>query len=72
MPLFGNLFKDEPLPENGFIDLPADKPGFGVTLNREELDLRRTILLNKPLDFRQEIRTLERNNVDPRPIQDNG
>jgi len=33
-PLFGTLFTDEPLPKNGYIDLP-DKPGFGVTLNRE-------------------------------------
>ena len=30
------LFTDEPLPEGGFIDLP-DRPGFGVTLNREKL-----------------------------------
>jgi len=33
---FGGLFTDEPLPKDGFIDLP-DKPGFGVTLNRENL-----------------------------------
>ena len=30
------LFTDEPLPRDGFIDLP-DRPGFGVTLNREGL-----------------------------------
>ena len=30
-PYFGGLFKDEPLPKGGFIDLP-DRPGFGVTL----------------------------------------
>jgi len=36
MPYFGGLFPDEPLPKDGFIDLP-DKPGFGVTLNREGL-----------------------------------
>lgn len=35
-PYFGGLFVDEPLPKNGFIDLP-DAPGFGVTLNRENL-----------------------------------
>ena len=35
-PYFGGLYSDEPLPKNGFIDLP-DKPGFGVTLNREGL-----------------------------------
>jgi len=36
LPYFGGLFPDEPLPQGGFIDLP-DKPGFGVTLNREGL-----------------------------------
>eukprot|EP00658_Telonema_sp_P-2_P074073 TRINITY_DN6323_c0_g1_i9.p1 TRINITY_DN6323_c0_g1~~TRINITY_DN6323_c0_g1_i9.p1 ORF type:complete len:289 (+),score=103.40 TRINITY_DN6323_c0_g1_i9:74-940(+) len=36
VPYFGGLFLDEPLPAGGFIDLP-DKPGFGVTLNREGL-----------------------------------
>ena len=33
---FGGLFPDEPLPKDGFIDLP-DKPGFGVTLKRDGL-----------------------------------
>merc|ERR1712048_907246 len=36
VPLFGGLFPDEPLPKDGFIDLP-DKPGFGVTLDRTGL-----------------------------------
>jgi L-rhamnonate dehydratase len=36
IPYFGNVFLDEPLPKDGFIDLP-DRPGFGVTLNREGL-----------------------------------
>jgi L-rhamnonate dehydratase len=40
VPVFGNLFKDEPLPKNGFIEL-SDKPGWGVELNREELNLVR-------------------------------
>jgi len=31
---FGNLFTDEPLPKDGYVELPHDKPGFGVTLNR--------------------------------------
>ena len=35
-PYFGDLFVDEPLPKNGFIDLP-DRPGFGVTLCRDKL-----------------------------------
>lgn len=36
VPYFGGLFVDEPLPANGFIDLP-DKPGFGITLNKSGL-----------------------------------
>jgi L-rhamnonate dehydratase len=35
-PYFGSVFHDEPLPMDGYIELP-DKPGFGVTLNRENL-----------------------------------
>lgn len=34
VPLFGNVFKDEPLPINGYIEL-SNKPGFGVELNYE-------------------------------------
>ena len=33
---FGGLFPDEPLPKDGWIDLP-DRPGFGVTLKRDGL-----------------------------------
>ncbi|KAL6075663.1 L-rhamnonate dehydratase [Balamuthia mandrillaris] len=40
VPLFGNLFKDEPVPKDGYIDLP-DRPGWGVTLNKEEIEFRR-------------------------------
>lgn len=29
VPLFGNLFSDEPLPSNGYLDVP-EKPGWGV------------------------------------------
>ena len=36
VPYFGGLFPDEPLPKDGFIDLP-DKPGFGVTLDRKNM-----------------------------------
>lgn len=35
-PYFGGLFPDEPLPKDGFIDLP-DRPGFGVTLDKSHL-----------------------------------
>ncbi|XP_003382696.1 PREDICTED: uncharacterized protein LOC100635379 [Amphimedon queenslandica] len=36
VPYFGGLFPDEPLPENGVIQLP-DRPGFGVTLDKSGL-----------------------------------
>jgi len=39
-PLFGDLFIDEPLPKNGFIELSDHKFGFGVTLN-PKLKLKR-------------------------------
>jgi len=40
VPVFGNLFKDEPLPSNGYIEL-SEKPGWGVELNKEHLNLSR-------------------------------
>jgi len=36
VPYFGGLFPDEPLPKDGFIDLP-DRPGFGMTIKRDGL-----------------------------------
>jgi len=36
VPYFGGLFPDEPLPKDGWIDLP-DRPGFGLTLKRDGL-----------------------------------
>jgi len=38
---FGDLFIDEPLPKDGYVELPHDKYGFGVTLNREGLTMTR-------------------------------
>ncbi len=38
VPMFSPLLIDEPIPENGRLKLP-DRPGFGVRLNREGLDL---------------------------------
>eukprot|EP00036_Acanthoecidae_sp_10tr_P009915 CAMPEP_0182928120 /NCGR_PEP_ID=MMETSP0105_2-20130417/15271_1 /TAXON_ID=81532 ORGANISM="Acanthoeca-like sp., Strain 10tr" /NCGR_SAMPLE_ID=MMETSP0105_2 /ASSEMBLY_ACC=CAM_ASM_000205 /LENGTH=439 /DNA_ID=CAMNT_0025066111 /DNA_START=31 /DNA_END=1350 /DNA_ORIENTATION=+ len=35
-PYFGGLFPDEPLPKDGWIDVPT-KPGFGMTLKRDGL-----------------------------------
>lgn len=40
VPIFGDIFVDEPLPENGYLSL-RDKPGWGVQLNRDGLNLRR-------------------------------
>ncbi len=37
---FGKMFKSEPLPERGYIELPTT-PGFGLELNRDELHLIR-------------------------------
>jgi len=39
-PLFGNLFTNEPLPKDGFLEVPQ-RSGFGVTLNKEDLSLIR-------------------------------
>ena len=34
LPVFGNLFTNEPLPSNGFLDVSVlDRPGFGLELN---------------------------------------
>eukprot|EP00301_Raphidiophrys_heterophryoidea_P018209 c3209_g1_i1.p2 GENE.c3209_g1_i1~~c3209_g1_i1.p2 ORF type:complete len:482 (+),score=129.36 c3209_g1_i1:98-1543(+) len=41
VPLFGDTFTDEPLPSGGYVDLDPAKPGFGVTLNRSKLNLKR-------------------------------
>jgi len=48
-PLFGNLFKDEPLPVNGYLRLDASKPGFGLTLNRD------VVVLVRPVDRTREL-----------------
>ena len=39
-PVFRNLFRDEPMPENGRIKL-TDRPGWGMSLNRSDLNLTR-------------------------------
>ena len=39
-PNFGSMFKNEPLPDSGYITLP-DTPGFGLELNRDSLNLIR-------------------------------
>ena len=34
LPVFGDLFLDEPIPLKGYLDVSQlDKPGFGLTLN---------------------------------------
>ncbi|CAF1516015.1 unnamed protein product [Rotaria sordida] len=37
LPIFGQLFNDEPLPIDGWIHLDPNKAGFGVTLNKTNL-----------------------------------
>lgn len=37
IPYFGGIFKDEPLPQQGFVDLPQ-RSGFGLTLDRSLLE----------------------------------
>jgi len=39
-PNFGKMFKNEPLPDRGYIELPTT-PGFGLELNRDEVNLIR-------------------------------
>ena len=34
-PYFGDLFLDEPLPKDGWVDLGPNKSGFGVTLDKK-------------------------------------
>ena len=40
VPIFGDIFVEEPLPQDGYLLLP-DKSGWGVELNRAGLNLRR-------------------------------
>ncbi len=40
VPMFGELFVDEPVPVNGYLEL-TDKPGWGVELNRKSTKLER-------------------------------
>ena len=40
VPLFGDLFVNEPVPKDGYLDL-TDAPGWGVELNKSALKLRR-------------------------------
>ena len=35
--LFWYIFKGEPMPKNGFIDLDENTPGLGVTINEPAL-----------------------------------
>ncbi len=45
VPVFGDIFVEEPLPEDGCLALP-DEPGWGVELNRDGLSLRRPCVEN--------------------------
>lgn len=41
VPNFGTMFVEEPLPINGYISLPASKPGWGLEFNYAALALKR-------------------------------
>ncbi|KAF7719053.1 Mandelate racemase/muconate lactonizing enzyme [Penicillium ucsense] len=46
-PVFGNLFTNEPIPVNGFLDVSVlDKPGFGLELNPSAPLIPASALLN--------------------------
>ena len=45
VPIFGDIFVEEPLPQDGYLILP-DKPGWGVELNRDGLSLSRPCIEN--------------------------
>ena len=40
VPVLGNVFVGEPLPENGYVTVP-DKPGFGLEIDRSHVTLER-------------------------------
>ena len=47
MPVFGDLFLNEPIPENGYLDVNVlDRPGFGLELNPEARLLPATDIRN--------------------------
>ncbi|XP_013408765.1 uncharacterized protein LOC106172549 [Lingula anatina] len=62
IPYFGDLFTDEPLPKDGFIDLP-DRPGFGVTLRKDQL------VRPYPRSDEESKRQADRNRNAPTPTQ---
>ena len=41
VPNFGSMFVEEPMPVNGYVSLPTDKPGWGLELNKKALGLKR-------------------------------
>jgi L-alanine-DL-glutamate epimerase-like enolase superfamily enzyme len=47
MPVFGNLFLNEPIPSNGYLDVKTlDRPGFGLELNPHAGLIDATRILN--------------------------
>jgi L-rhamnonate dehydratase len=61
VPIFGDLFKDEPLPVNGHICL-SDAPGWGVELN-DKLELARPYARSHASDKRVAAREASTNEV---------
>jgi L-alanine-DL-glutamate epimerase-like enolase superfamily enzyme len=47
LPVFGDLFLNEPIPENGYLDVSIlDKPGFGLELNPKARMISAASILN--------------------------
>ncbi|KAI7649379.1 hypothetical protein KC318_g17239, partial [Hortaea werneckii] len=47
LPVFGNLFTNEPIPTKGFLDVTElDKPGFGLEINPQAPLIDATSILN--------------------------
>jgi L-alanine-DL-glutamate epimerase-like enolase superfamily enzyme len=50
MPVFGNLFTNEPIPTKGYLDVSElDKPGFGLEINPEAGLIDASRILNPAL-----------------------
>ena len=57
LPVFGDLFLDEPMPVNGYLDITQlDKPGFGLTVNpAAKLIPARDLLRSGPAEMRSKL-----------------
>lgn len=62
LPVFGDLFTDEPIPHKGYLDVAdLDKPGFGLTINPEVEFIDAEFLLNPSPQKTLRLNTYETN-----------